>query len=82
MRGFSQLVLNAIASLIGISFLWVKFRGKKSIQDLRKEAEDESFAIQGVLVILYIVGMVMLTATFTFLFAFIFKLITDFFKNL
>jgi uncharacterized membrane protein len=76
-RGLSRLILNALASLIGISFLWIKFRGKKSIKDLRKEAEDESFAIQGVLVILFIVGIIMLVATLTFLFVVIYRIIID-----
>ena len=76
-RGLSSLILNALASLIGILFLWIKFRGKKSIKDLRKEAEDESFAIQGVLVILFIIGIIMLVVTLTFLFVVIYRIIID-----
>jgi hypothetical protein len=42
-----ELILNAIASFVGLIFLWIKFRGKKSIKELRKEAEDESFTFEG-----------------------------------
>jgi hypothetical protein len=77
-----ETVLNSITSFIGLIFLWIKFRGKKSIKELRKEAEDESFAFEGAKVILFVVGMIMLTTTLTFLFAFIFRLTIDFFKKL
>jgi hypothetical protein len=42
-----ELIFNAIASFVGLMFLWIKFGGKKSIKELRKEAEDESFTFEG-----------------------------------
>jgi hypothetical protein len=42
-----ELIFDAIASFTGLIFLWIKFRGKKSIKELRKEAEDESFTFEG-----------------------------------
>jgi uncharacterized membrane protein len=42
-----ELISNAIASFVGLISLWIKFRGKKSIKELRKEAEDESFTFEG-----------------------------------
>jgi hypothetical protein len=63
-----ELILNAIASFIGLIFLWIKFRGKKSIKELRKEAEDESFAFEGAKVIIVIVGGILILGILTFLF--------------
>jgi hypothetical protein len=50
-----ELISNAIASFVGLVFLWIKFRGKKSIKELRKEAEDESFAFEGGKVIIIVI---------------------------
>jgi hypothetical protein len=61
-----DLILNTISSFIGLIFLWIKFKGKKSIKELRKEAEDESFAFEGGKVILFIVGMIILIPTLIF----------------
>lgn len=76
-----DLILHSISSFVGIIFLWVKFRGKKSIKELRKEAEEESFALEGGKVILFIVGIIMLTATLIFLFMFIYRMVTDYIKK-
>ena len=75
-----ELFLNSVSSFIGIIFLWIKFRGKKSIKELRKEAEDNSFSLEGGKVILFIVGMIMLAVTLIFLFMVIYRIITDYFK--
>ena len=75
-------ILKQIAWISGFVFLWIKFKRKKSFQELKLEAEENSFALEGGKVILFIVGMVMLTATLAFLFAFIFRIINDFYKNL
>jgi hypothetical protein len=50
-----ELISNAIASFVGLVFLWIKFRGKKSIKELRKEAEDESFTFEGWKVIIIVI---------------------------
>jgi hypothetical protein len=76
-----DLISNTISSFIGLIFLWIKFKGKKSIKELREEAEDESFAFEGGKVILFIVGMIILIPTLIFLFAFVFTIIIDFFKK-
>jgi hypothetical protein len=76
-----ELILNAIASFIGIIFLWIKFRGKKSIKELRKEAEDESFAFEGRKVILFIVGMIIILGILSILFVLIYKIVIGYFKN-
>ena len=76
-----EIILQTISSFIGIIFLWIKFRGKKSIKELRKEAEDNSFSLEGGKVILFIVGMIILSTALTFLFIVIYKIITDYFKN-
>jgi hypothetical protein len=76
-----EIILQTISSFIGIIFLWIKFKGKKSIKELRKEAEDESFAFEGGKVILFIVGIIILATSLTFLFMLIYRIITDYFKN-
>jgi uncharacterized iron-regulated membrane protein len=70
-----EIFLSSVSSFIGVIFLWIKFRGKKSIKELRKEAEEDSFAFEGGKVILFIVGMIMLFATLTFLFVVIYRII-------
>jgi hypothetical protein len=54
-----ELILNGIVSFIGLIFLWIKFRGKKSIKELRKEAENESFAFEGGKVIITVIVTVL-----------------------
>jgi hypothetical protein len=54
-----ELILNAIASFVGLIFLWIKFRGKKSIKELRKEAEDESFTFEGWKVIIIVLVIIL-----------------------
>lgn len=76
----SSFILRTISGIIGLSFLWIKNKGKKSISELRKEAEDKSFAIQGGLVLLFIVGIVMLSGTLFFLGAVIIRIFYDAFK--
>ena len=76
----SSFILRSISGIIGFSFLWLKNKGKKSISELRKEAEDESFSIQGGVVLLFIVGVIMLSGTLIFLGAVIFRIIYDAFK--
>ena len=70
-------ILKEIAWIIGFIFLWIKFKGKKSLQELELEAEENSFAIEGGKVILFIVGMIMLAGTLTFLFMVIYRIIKD-----
>ncbi len=74
-------ILKAVFQIIGFIFLWIKFKGKKSFQDLKLEAEENSFAIEGGKVILFIVGIIMLIGTLAFLFVVIYRIIVDFFKN-
>lgn len=76
-----EIILQTISSFIGIIFLWIKFRGKKSIKELRKEAEDESFAFEGGKVILFIVGIIMLLGILPVLLVLIYKIIIGYFKN-
>ena len=76
----SSFILRSISGIIGFSLLWLKNKGKKSISELRKEAEDESFSIQGGVVLLFIVGVIMLSGTLIFLGAVIFRIIYDAFK--
>ena len=73
-------ILKGIAWTIGFIYLWIKFKGNKSVQELKSEAEEHSFVIEGGKVILFIVGMIMLAATLTFLFVVIYRIIIDFFK--
>ena len=53
-------VMELFTSTIGYIFLWIKFRGKKSMKELRKEADENSFTHQGKLVTLFIIGIIML----------------------
>ncbi len=69
-----DLMLNAITSFVGIIFLWIKFKGKKSIKELRKEAEDESFAFEGTKVIVVVVGGTMVLGILIFLFMMIYQM--------
>jgi hypothetical protein len=55
-----ELFLGLFTSTIGYIFLWIKFRGKKSMKELRKEADENSFTHQGKLVTLFIIGIIML----------------------
>jgi hypothetical protein len=78
----ARYILKRIAWIVGFVFLWTKFKGKKSFNELQLKAEENSFSLEGGKVILFIVGLIILIPTIFFLFAFIFRLIIDFFKNL
>ena len=54
-------ILKQIAWVCGFVSLWTKFREKKSFQELKLEAEDNSFSSEGGKIILSIVGIIMLT---------------------
>lgn len=71
------IILEFIGEIIGVSFLWIKNKGKKSLSELKKEVEDQSFSIEGGKVILFIVGIIMLVAILTFLFGIIYRIIID-----
>ena len=76
----SSSILRTISGIIGFSFLWLKNKGRKSISELREEAEDKSFSIQGTVVLLFIVGVIMLSSTLIFLGAVVIRIIYDAFK--
>ena len=74
------IILEFINAVIGFSFLWLKNKGRKSISELREEAEDKSFSIQGTVVLLFIVGVIMLSSTLIFLGVVIIRIVYDAFK--
>ncbi len=73
-----DIISNTIVSFVGLVFLWIKFRGKKSIKELRKEAEEESFAFEGwKVIIIFIVTILFVLLPFGLLISALISYITD-----